>query len=95
MFNHLIGVLLLFSWSANAPADNVTGYRLLFGATEGNYTAKIDVGNVTTKQVDVDTSKYKFVAVSAVNALGESDPSDGVIVIRPTKPARPSVAPAQ
>jgi PKD repeat protein len=49
----------------------VSGYRLYYGATAGNYTVKIDAGNVTTKSIANLTAgaTYHF-AVTAYDSSG-------------------------
>lgn len=35
------------AWDANAESENVSGYKIHWGLSTGNYTTHIDVGNVT------------------------------------------------
>jgi Fibronectin type III domain len=68
-------------WDANAPAENVTGYRLQYGTTSGQPTVILDVGNVTTVPLPtglVPGTAYFFTVV-AYNAAGQvSAPSTEV-----------------
>jgi len=54
-----------------------TGYNVKYGTSSGNYSTTIDVGDVTNHTVSGLTNEtpYYF-AVSAYNALGESDNSN-------------------
>lgn len=92
MIGLLFGVLVNFAWNARPAEEAVTTYKLLLGASPGNYTQTVDVGNVTSKQLDVAAS-MKFAAVVAVNAFGDSDPSTAVTVSRPQSPAGLAAAP--
>lgn len=78
-----------FSWTANPPAENVTGYKLMIGPGDGTYPQVVDVGNVTTKRLPDDTLMRSAVVV-AYNAAGfESAPSP-VLVYRPQQAGRPT-----
>jgi predicted phage tail protein len=76
------------------PADNggasITNYTIYYGRSSGNYTKKITVGNITTYTVTGLTNgqKYYF-AVSAINAVGESEKSIEVSAMPCTVPSAP------
>jgi len=63
------------------PADNggspITGYKIYYGTSAGNYTTSITVGNITSYTITNLTNgqKYYF-AVSAINAVGEGPKSN-------------------
>lgn len=64
-------------WDAS-PDSTVSGYRVYYGTSSGNYTTVIDVGNTTTATISNLTpgTTYYFV-VTAYNASGvESTPSN-------------------
>ncbi|HKQ60594.1 MAG TPA: hypothetical protein VJS92_04865 [Candidatus Polarisedimenticolaceae bacterium] len=64
------------AWDASAGAS---GYRVYYGATSGNLTNSVDVGNTTQTTLNnlTDCSTWFFV-VTAYNSLGESTPSNEV-----------------
>lgn len=91
MISLLLALLIEFSWSANVPADNVTGYKLKIGPGDGTYPVVVDVGNVLKKSMPDDTL-YRAAVVTAYNSQGiESAPSQ-VLIYRPKSPVQPSVA---
>jgi len=52
-------------WDASANPDT-SGYVINYGTSSGDYTAKVDVGNVTTyKLKDLDDGKMYYFAVTA------------------------------
>jgi len=58
-----------------APGE-VTGYRLYFGTEPGNYTSRLDVGNVLEYRIeDLEPGVYYYV-VTAYNSYGESGYSE-------------------
>jgi hypothetical protein len=58
------------TWNKNIEPD-IAGYKLFFGKTTGVYTDSIDVGNITTTEINDlnDRSKY-FFAVTAYDSVG-------------------------
>ncbi len=84
MFGLLVfGVLLKFSWQVPTTGAPPQGYRVLIGTTPGNYTQTIDVGNVLTKDIDVNVDTVKYVSVEAYNQYGTSGPSQEVVLGKP------------
>ena len=58
------------AWDANSEPD-VTGYRLYYGTSSGNYNQQVDVGKVTVFTVSgLDLSVDYFFAVQAYTAAG-------------------------
>jgi hypothetical protein len=59
------------SWSPSAGAG---GYRVHYGDVSGDYSATVDVGNVTQHTIaeDLDDCTRWYFAVTAYNAIGES-----------------------
>ena len=58
-----------------SPGPGVTGYRIYYGATSGNYTNSITVGNVTASTIPnlVSGARY-FITTKAYNAAGVESP---------------------
>jgi Domain of unknown function (DUF4082)/Bacterial Ig domain/Bacterial Ig-like domain (group 2)/Fibronectin type III domain len=58
------------AWNAS-PSSDVTGYRVYYGASSGNYSNSVVVGNVTTNTVPgLASGATYFFAVTAYNAIG-------------------------
>jgi predicted phage tail protein len=76
------------------PADNggaaVTNYTIYYGTSSGNYTNNITVGNITSYTITglINGQRYYF-AVSAFNAVGESEKSNEVSAVPCTVPSAP------
>jgi len=68
-----------FSWQANPSSDNIIGYRIYYGTSQGNYPEKVECGNVTDYTVSglVEDVTYYLVA-RAYNQYGESTNSNEV-----------------
>jgi hypothetical protein len=60
-------------WDA---APWATGYKLYVGTASGAYETVIDAGNALSNRVDLVQGRQYFFAVTAYNAVGESDKSD-------------------
>jgi hypothetical protein len=73
------------AWDANTEPD-VAGYRLYYGASSGNYSSSIDVGNTTTRMVDsLEAGATYYFVVTAYNSAGlESAPSNEVAYTPPS-----------
>src|SRR5262245_14388833 len=63
--------LITLAWDASP--DQVSGYRVSYGTTPGNYTTTVDVGNVLTWQTNLPGAQYYF-AVRAYDASGNLSP---------------------
>ena len=90
--NHLIGIglflfMFVFSSSAfsepklvwNPSSGVVTGYRIYFGPTVGNYPDFKEVGNVTEYPLSglpLQESNTYFIIARAFNSAGESGDSN-------------------
>lgn len=63
----------------DASPEPVSGYRLYYGLSSGNYTENIDVGKVTTYTLTgLQDGQTYYIATTAYNDLGESDYSNEV-----------------
>lgn len=61
------------------PLEDLAGYKIYYGISEGNYTASMDAGNVTTYTVSNLSSGTYYFAVIAYDISGnESDYSNEV-----------------
>ncbi len=70
---------LTLAWDPN-PEPNITGYRLSFGTTSGQYTTTIDVGNITTYTLTSLLPGTYYFALQAYNAAGTSPYSNEVSI---------------
>src|SRR4030042_329650 len=104
LFKVFIAVIILLSsvypvyagtvltWDAST--GTVTGYRIYYGTSSGNYTGIEEAGSVTLYPLSnlplAEEATYYFV-VKAYNAAGESDPSNEVTYYCPdsTPPVPP------
>jgi titin len=87
------GTTATLSWAPPA-ADGVdeaaTSYVIEAGTSPGaSNVGSVNVGNTTTYQANVPAGTY-YVRVRALNAVGESDPSDDVEVRAPGAPHAPT-----
>src|ERR1700722_1790661 len=73
------------TWSAN-PAPDVTGYILSYGTQPGVHPTSIDVGDVTTWQINtLSPGQTYYFVVQAYDSSGlTSDPSAEVAFTDPT-----------
>ena len=71
--NSLAGYLSL-AWDPNTEPD-LSGYRVYYGKSSGNYDHNIDVGDVVLYQLsDLDPDAWYYVALTAYDAFNnESD----------------------
>ena len=82
----------VLTWDAST--GTVTGYRIFYGTSSGNYTGIEEAGSVTLYPLSnlplAEEATYYFV-VKAYNAAGESDPSNEVTYYCPdsTPPVPP------
>jgi hypothetical protein len=67
-----------FAWDANAAGDNVTDYKVYWGASTGSYTASQSVGTATTYSIN-HPGVTRYYAVTATNVTGESAFSNELI----------------
>lgn len=67
-----------FAWDANDAGDNVTDYKVYWGASTGTYTASQSVGTATTYSVN-HPGVTRYYAVTATNAYGESTHSNELV----------------
>jgi hypothetical protein len=68
------------AWDANAPAENVVGYKVYIGTQAGVYGSPVDVGNVTTYAfTSAVAGQSYFFAVSAYDASGGNSPLSGEV----------------
>jgi hypothetical protein len=56
-------------WSPN-PESNIAGYVVSYGTSSGNYSTRVDVGNVTMYSVSLPPGTYYF-AAQAYNTIGQ------------------------
>ena len=74
------GNTVMLSWDPHPPTEVVTGYRLHYGTSSGNYTTNVTVGDVTSHIISgLEGGVTYFLVVTAYKANGlESDPSTEV-----------------
>jgi hypothetical protein len=56
-----------------APLTALAGYKIYYGAASGNYTASVDVKNVTSislSTLDLQSGQTYYFAVTAYDAAG-------------------------
>ncbi len=64
-----------------SPVTGATGYRVYYGASSGDYSGVIDLGNSTDKTINAPAGTY-YGALTAYNGTGESGYSvEGQVVI--------------
>ncbi len=71
-----------FSWQANPSSEDILGYRIYYGTTQGAYPNQVECGNVTDYTVTglVENVTY-YLVVRAYNQYGESPDSNEEICI--------------
>ena len=67
-----------FAWDANDAGDNVTDYKVYWGASTGSYTSSQSVGTATTYSVN-HPGVTRYYAVTASNATAESGFSNELV----------------
>ena len=74
------------AWDAN-PETDVIGYRLYYGAAQGNYSSAFDAGNSTSATIPFTGPGPHYVTAVAYNTAGlESLPSSELEVVAPAPP---------
>ena len=72
------GAAVTLAWNPN-PEPDITGYRVSYGTTSGQYTTSVDVGNTTSYTVtNLFAGQTYYFAVQAYNAAGTSPYSNEV-----------------
>ncbi|MGB9636369.1 MAG: fibronectin type III domain-containing protein, partial [Thermoplasmata archaeon] len=79
------------------PTDDggfpITGYKIYWGTSAGNYTNNVTVGNITTYTItNLTNGQTYYFAVSAIDAAGESAKSNEVSAT-PQQPGQPAPQP--
>jgi hypothetical protein len=79
------------AWDPSPDAD-VVNYRLYWGPSSGTYNGSADLGNVTnTVFTQLVPGGHYFFVVTAFNVAGaESDPSNELDYLVPSKPRPPT-----
>jgi len=71
-----------FTWQANPSSENILGYRIYYGTTQGAYPNQVECGNVTDYKVtDLVENVTYYLVVRAYNQYGESPDSNEEICI--------------
>jgi hypothetical protein len=65
----------------NADSSQVAGYDVHYGATSGNYTTVLNVGNVTTATLQNLASQTCYIALTAYDANNNQSPLSSELVI--------------
>jgi hypothetical protein len=80
---HAYSAQVVLTWPK--LSDPITGYKIYYGPTSGNYTQSIDVGNVTTYTIDnlASGSTYYIAATDHDAANNESGFSNELIAMIP------------
>jgi len=69
-FNFATAATATLGWNANSPA-NTAGYNVYYGTTSGDYTAKLNVGNVTSATIsNLNAGATYYFSVTTVNTNG-------------------------
>lgn len=77
------------SWDANGESD-LAGYKIYYGESAGSYTELLDVGNVTSYQIQLTPAINYYFAVTAYDYSGnESTFSEEVSFVEPGFPQEP------
>jgi hypothetical protein len=91
----VFGLDLTLGWKEASPDASVTGFILHYGTSPGEYSASIDVGNVTQYTLkdlkDLEDGQDYFFAVTAYNDEEESSDSREVHYIPVRHNHRPTV----
>jgi hypothetical protein len=85
--------VVTITWDRNTE-PTVIGYRVSYGTQSGTYTTTVNVGNVTSYQVDLALGFRYFAVVRALDSFGQvSPPSNEASVDLTALPPVPPVAP--
>jgi hypothetical protein len=68
------------SWDPN-PEPNIAGYKISYGTQSGVHGTIIDVGNVTTFQLNLPAGQRYYVVVQAYTTTGELSPKSAEAVV--------------
>ncbi|HQZ37484.1 MAG TPA: fibronectin type III domain-containing protein [Vicinamibacterales bacterium] len=86
------GTVAVLSWapsSGDVPEDVPSGYIVEAGSQPGmSDIATVNVGDVTSFEADVPPGLF-YVRVRAVNPLGDSDPTEELVLSPPGAPTKP------
>lgn len=86
------GTVATLSWtpsSGDVPEDMPSGYIVEAGSQPGmSDVASVNVGDVTSFEADVPPGLF-YVRVRAVNPLGDSDPTEELVLSPPGAPTKP------
>ena len=75
------------TWNPN-PESDITGYKVHFGTTSGNYTQVIDVQGQNFAQLpQLFLGNTYYLAVSAYNAAGQESPRSSELILSATPPS--------
>jgi len=83
---------ITLSWEApeNDGGSAITGYRIYWGSTSGNYTESKEVGNVLTHTITgLTNGQTYYFAVSAINEAGEGEISMETLALPCSTPSPP------
>lgn len=82
----LLLVTVTFTWQPATSGGTPTSYELCYGSSPSQNVQCVNVGNVTTKQLQLDIDQMNYVVVKAVNNWGKSSASNEVAVGKPQAP---------
>ncbi|MDL1984267.1 MAG: fibronectin type III domain-containing protein [Deltaproteobacteria bacterium] len=81
----VFAAMIQFAWDSSP--DPVSGYRVYYGTSSGNYTKNMDVGNVATYTLTgLEDEHTYYIAVTAYNDSGESNYSNEIFGVSVPEP---------
>ena len=84
------GIILTWNEPETTGGMPITNYTIYYGTSRGNYTNNITVGNVTNYTLTgLKNGEVYYIAISAINAVGEGAKSTEIKVIPCTVPSAP------